>query len=244
MKQLEDTNVCILALTYGRHSDTAKVWANNLSNHRHPGNVHLYHWDNTEREGSAEMQAICGKYDRSAMFASLENDGIAKPLNVLMKIAFETGADYVCTMSNDMLEQDGWLVQMTLAAMQLQNAGIISIPPTDNTVTRYPQWDDSGWIIEEGDLVGNFFITRKLWQAIGGFSEDYGNYGPIDIDYCLRARIAGFRTIYLSNFKTDHIGFVQDKDYKEPKMKLLTKAWPIFWANCAGYRSGRKDIKM
>jgi GT2 family glycosyltransferase len=190
------------------------------------------------------MQAICGKYDRSVMFANLENDGIAKPLNVMMKIAFETGADYVVTMSNDMLEQEGWIVQMALAAMQLQKVGIVSIPPTDPTVTRYERKEENGFTIEEGDLIGNFLITRALWEKIGGFSEEYGNYGPIDIDYCMRARIAGFRTIYLSNFKTNHLGYNQDPSYKKPKMELLAKAWPKFWANCAGYRSGRKNIKQ
>jgi GT2 family glycosyltransferase len=241
MKNLEDTNVCILALTYGRPKETRQTWKQNLSNHRHPGQVHLSHWDNTPREGSQEMQAICGKYDRGVTFVDFDNAGISEPLNTMMKIAFEAGADYVITMGNDILEPEGWIARRVLAALEIPQAGVIAIPPKDPSVVRYERKTLNGWNIEEGDVIGNFLITKACWEAIGGFSLDYGNYGPIDLDYCLRSRLAGFKTIYLADMEADHICVGQDYPTRE-KTEQLKKAWPKFWANVMAYKYKKKPL--
>lgn len=241
---LEDQNISILALTYGRPDHTSKVWGNNLSNHRFPGQIHLAHWDNSKIEDSEAIQTICEQYDRGSSFVTLENEGISRPLNKMMKIAFESGSDFVVTMANDILEPEGWIARLVLAAMEIPKAGVIAIPPKDNTVMRYPSKNIAGWNVEEGDVIGNYLITKELWKAIGGFSEEYGMYGPIDLDYCARARLAGFKTLYLADMKSEHIGLVQEPDYYAPKADSLLKAWPKFYQNLMQYKYGTKNLKV
>lgn len=241
---METKNVCVLALTYGRPDLTKKVWKHNLNNHRFPGRFHLSHWDNSPRELADEMQSICGKYDRGVSFYDEGNAGISKPINTMMDIAFKAGADYVVTMANDILEPEGWIARRVLAAMEIPKAVVIAIPPNDATVKRYKQVNFAGWNIEEGDVIGNYLITRELWEEIGGFSLDYGLYGPIDLDYCARARLAGFKTLYLADMESQHIGLEQDHAYKAPKTASLQKAWPKFWANLMAYKYQNKSLKV
>jgi GT2 family glycosyltransferase len=50
-----------------------------------------------------------------------------------------------------------------------------------------------------------FAIRRELFEAIGGFDEDFFFYFE-DVDYCYRARSAGFRVIYVPDAIVRHFG--------------------------------------
>jgi len=55
------------------------------------------------------------------------------------------------------------------------------------------------WIT--GAFIG---LRRELFDKIGGFDEDYFMYDE-DVDFCLRARQAGFRSYFLPSAKAVHL---------------------------------------
>lgn len=67
------------------------------------------------------------------------------------------------------------------------------------------EWDHlSTRDVEE--VIGAFFLVRRaLWDELSGLDERYFVYFE-EVDFCLRARQAGYRTVYHSGVKARHIG--------------------------------------
>jgi GT2 family glycosyltransferase len=50
-----------------------------------------------------------------------------------------------------------------------------------------------------------FFVRRQAYEAIGGFDEDFFMYAE-DVDFCLRARRAGWKVHYVPELAITHYG--------------------------------------
>jgi GT2 family glycosyltransferase len=221
--------IAVISLTLDREELTQRAFPHNLT----PRPDLLYIWDN----GSRYWHKL-KDYNPDTLYISSTNKGISEPLNVMMDAAFKAGAEMVCTMANDILEpHNAWAKR--LEAAKETGAGVVSIPLAG--ANRYPQKEKNGIRYESGDIIGNFGITRQLYESIGGFYEGYGIYGPIDLDYCARARAAGFDTIYISNLYAEHLGVNNPKDYQQKKEASLKKAWPLYNYRLGLYRQG-KDL--
>ena len=60
---------------------------------------------------------------------------------------------------------------------------------------------------------GAFFLTRKgLWDALDGFDEAFSPAYYEEVDYCIRARRAGWRTVYDPNSIIVHYEFASSSD--------------------------------
>jgi len=216
--------VAICAVTLGRAEYMEKTWGVNLNN---AGCKYDLFWlDNgTSNEEFHEISRIAWKFNIQWFEHNKENQGIAPAYNTLMRAAYDMGYDYIMTMANDIIEPDNWLVNRIEAAEKVDNTGVVAIPC--NGAHRYPTDEINGVKIEQGQVIGNYLITRKAIDTVGYWNTRYGIYGPIDLDYCDRLRKAGLRTYYITGYDSHHIGvWKEDADeYQTAKKKSLNASW-------------------
>lgn len=229
----------ILTLTCGRLEMTVETWRHNFANHG-AGDVRVFWFDNgSTPDELAVMMEEAAKWRFAFTQFETQNKGIAYALNWMMKAAFATGAHAVATMANDIKEPNGWLDFRIRAAKDIYHTGVVAVAVDQST--RYPPKHVNGWMIEEGTVIGNWLITRDVYDAIGGFCMDYGTYGPVDIDYCERMKAAGWRYYYLHDLYADHIGQKEANpaQYQAEKNASLNKSWEVYKRNLKLYRQGK-----
>lgn len=219
---MRKTAIC--AVTLGRAEYMERTWENNLGN---AGCEYDLFWlDNgTANDEFHEVSRIGWRFDIKWFDHNEENQGIAPAYNTLMRTAFDMGYDYVMTMSNDIIEPDNWLINRIEAAEKVDNTGVVAI--ACNGAHRYPTDEINGVKIEQGQVIGNYLITRKAIEVIGYWATKYGIYGPIDLDYCDRLRQAGLRAYYIHGHTSQHIGewTPEPDEYQIAKKKSLNVSW-------------------
>lgn len=127
--------------------------------------------------------------------------------------------NYICDMNNDIITvQTNWLDLMVNVLEKNKKAGICGnkLLSPDNTLQllylgrplKEKELDKGQYdFIKEVQAVGgaNMLIKRKMIDKLGALDENFF-YGPDDIDYCFRARRAGFKIIYNGFSKSVHLG--------------------------------------
>jgi GT2 family glycosyltransferase len=217
----------IIALTCGRINYTRQTFAHNFKDI----DTDVFIWDNSETpEERAEVIELCAQYPQvKAIMSEGVNIGIAHGLNRLLKTVFvQNNYDMAITMGNDILEPPGWVSMREHYAQAIPRVGIVSTPLKG--AARYAIQLHGDCYFEHGHIIGNFGITRELFERIGYMPEVYGVYGPIDLEYCDKAQAAGYKTIYISTITPPpvHIGDDSPAEYQDKKMRSLQAAWPIY----------------
>lgn len=146
---------------------------------------------------------------------TIDKQGIGAACNRALKIAFvDFNADYCLILANDIVEPSN-SIEARLKAFKTHNAGIVTIP-TDGPKPTFHRY-----------LAGNFMIKREVWEKIGYFTTKYDqSYGPVDLDYTVRATSAGFNCV---NAKADanHLDN-GDTAYGFSKQEALKITWQEF----------------
>lgn len=233
--------VAILALTCGRPGFTVETWRHNFANHGMKDAPRVYWFDNGSTPDELRpMMKEAEKYNFVYSHFEAENKGIAYALNHLLQEAARRGHRQFMTMANDIKEPAGWLYHRLRVAQEIENTGVVAIPVVGSA--RYGRKKVKDWEIEEGTVIGNWLITEQAYNKIGGFCMDYGIYGPLDIDYCERMKVAGLKYYYLGNFHAAHLGETDRNppEYERAKKASLNIAWETFKKNQKAYRVGAK----
>lgn len=150
----------------------------------------------------------------------IENDrnlGIAGGRNVGFQVAKERGADYVAFLDNDAEADPDWLAALVRAAEKDERVGICGskVLLTDRKTIEqaggvFAPQVGVGMSLMEEDLgqcdepayvafaAGCSMLVRmKITQTLGFFDEDLNPYSSEDVDYGLRAWVAGYRVLYV-----------------------------------------------
>lgn len=150
--------------------------------------------------------------------------GIGNACNKVLHDAFEKeGADYCLILAND-IQEPANAIQLRLNAIKNTDGkvGIVTIP-CDRQTKRESIW-----------LASNFMISRELFENIGYFTIEYdeNGYGPVDLQYCTRSYLAGFKNINVLGSRSVHLDN-GDKAYGYSKREVLNKTYPKFnaWYN-------------
>lgn len=168
-------------------------------------------------------------YPFNVLFINVE--GIANALNE--GIFNSDGYDAIAYLANDIIEPDGWLEKKVSALQTYPNAGLVA-SSIDRIETQ----------IRSQHVISNWLISRELIDKIGIFNESMFPYGPIDLDYCERANIAGFCTYYVVDCKAEHkVTENNNNEYGYSKYDMIQKYWKQHEADVVQYRAGNKDIK-
>lgn len=153
------------------------------------------------------------------------------PLAHALNIGLSKGLDYdaVLFLANDIEEPKDWLKKRVEHLQNFPEIGIVSIYPYNE-------------VIPHGmDLIGNYLIRTDLVKTIGFFTESFGLYGPIDLDYCQRARVAGFKTDYLTGITAEHKQWNGDTVYGFSKKQMVDRVWQKHYEDVVGYMSGTRS---
>jgi len=174
----------------------------------------------------------CAGYD--AELLAIDKEGIANALNHAIDVASADKYDAIAYLANDIKEPDNWLAKKVEALQRYPKAGIVASSLDHNRQT-----------LQSEHIISNWLLSMKVVDKIGLFNEQMFPYGPIDLDYCERANLAGFYTYYVMNCKAEHIGsHATGNEYGWDKNELVNKYWDMHVNDVIAYRNGSKNLKI
>ena len=176
----------------------------------------------------------CTNTGYGAAIVFIDKEGIANALNEAIDIALVDEYDAIAYLANDIIEPDNWLAKKVEALQTYPNAGIVA-----------SSLDHARRGVKSEHIISNWLLSMKVVEKIGIFNESMFPYGPIDLDFCERANLAGFNTYYVKDCLAEHIGsHASGDEYGYNKTELLQKNWAQHEADIRGYRNGTKKIKI
>lgn len=231
-----------------------------------PDRHELVFVNNGSTDGTqAYLEALARQHPNVKILSNPENRGFAAACN--QGIAAADG-DFILLLNNDVVVTSGWLTKMLAATAIDDRIGLIG--PRSNYVAG-PQIVDkvpygtnlatmqrfaSEFALRqageghEADFAIGFclLIKRSVIARIGGLDPRYGLGNYEDTDFCLRARVAGFRIwicddVFVHHFgsRTFHgAGINFRRLMKENEAKFRAK-WGISWDHAATWE-GRAPI--
>lgn len=178
--------------------------------------------DNGSTDSSVEM--IKNRFKGVHLIANGKNLGYPRAVNQGMLFAVQHQADYVFVMNNDMeFTHEDWLSKIVDLAEANSAFGIIG----PKLLSRNGNSTATAWFFREPftyitftcnqperalevDYVqGSALLVRmEVIRRIGFFDEAYYPTLIDDIDYCVRAKRAGFKIIYYTGASLVHVGSV------------------------------------
>ena len=119
-----------------------------------------------------------------------KNLGFTKGVNQALKIIDKTSD--ICLLNVDAEVQENWLDELYNTMIKIGNCGIVG--PLGNEIENGYQ---KKGMIEQDCTVPNvhgfcLLILRELFEKIGLLDDLYEIGGSEDLDYCLRAKLAGY----------------------------------------------------
>jgi len=169
-----------------------------------------------------------------ADYIMINKEGKANAMNEAIDIAGADEYDAIAYLANDIKEPENWLAKKIEALKSYPFAGIVA-----------SSLDNVRYTAQSEHIISNWLLSMKVVDKIGIFNEQMFPYGPIDLDYCERANMAGFYTYYVMDCKAEHIGsHATGDEYGWNKSELVQKYWQMHVDDVAGYRNGSKKLKI
>ena len=164
----------------------------------------------------------------------INTEGIANALNEGLDEFKNGDYDSIAFVANDILEPKDWLLKKLIALEKYPNAGIIASTLEFERLVPNNEYIISNWI-----------IRKEVIDKVGYFNESMFPYGPIDLEYCERVWVAGFKTYYACNYLAVHMGsHAQGNEYGYDKQEMVNKYWSQYTLDIQNYKNGTKDIKL
>ena len=119
-------------------------------------------------------------------------------------------ADFIAFTDGDCHPALSWLSSVLACrghASLIAGAIEIETRPTPNTIERFEaawRFDQATWVTSGWAATANLTVERTAFDAIGGFDTGYRHVGE-DVDFCLRARDAGFDLAYCDSAIVYHL---------------------------------------
>jgi GT2 family glycosyltransferase len=177
--------------------------------------------DNGSSDNSREVARRC-KVDFVPIKKSPYNISYSIATNVGIRYAQKKyNPDYFVIMNDDLLTKDNEILNKFVAAVEKERAGVAgckflfpdgriqnaAFERTTHPVSRGIAEQDRGQYgktEEVFSVIGVFMlITKDTLKKVGLFDERL--FGYEDIDYCVRAREAGFKVLYIGSVRITHL---------------------------------------
>lgn len=168
--------------------------------------------DNGSQDGSRQL--IATQFPQATLLPQPTNLGFAGGVNVGLRAA--TG-DLLVLLNQDCLVQPGWLEALCQAIEANDALGVVGgqIFNTDGSVNH------AGAVLQRPLAYGHhlttetqpieyvtgamFAIARRAWETVGEFDEGFFPAYFEEVDYCFRARQAGFAIGYAAGATAVHL---------------------------------------
>jgi GT2 family glycosyltransferase len=226
--------------------------------------------DNGSRDGSAD--AVRERFPTVGLVALPENRGYAGGNNAGIRAALEWGAEAVLLLNNDTRVAPDFLPPLLWAVQETPRAGAVcsSIHRMDRpelldvayAEVRFRERDAiklRGYNALTGDGFGqrreievavgcSLLLTADALRTVGFFNEEYFAYHE-DVDWCLRARRAGFTLLHEPLSRVFHRGSgstaaaVNTRPAGEAH-DALPNAEPLPWNPIRAYLGARNLVRL
>lgn len=186
--------------------------------------LHVLVVDNASSDGSPAM--VRDEFPGVELLALAENRRFAGGNNAGLERALAAGADAIMLLNNDVVADPGLLEKLLAALAEEPAAGAVApliyfAPPSDriwyaggrcrpwlaHSSHRALRERDHGQfrsIEETGYLTGCCLLaTAAAWRKVGLLDERYFIYAE-DADWCLRARAAGYKLLFVPTARLWH----------------------------------------
>lgn len=185
--QLADTRRCLARVL--RHTDVA---------------CDLVIVDNGSRDGTRgflnALRRRSARLGRLTVIRNETNRGVAPAWNQGLRAA--APGRPVCVLNNDVVVTSGWLSAVLELLAERPEVGIAGPHVTDgpDLPPDYDAWA-AGYVVEHGSRFDEgfhgccFVLTPEVVDRVGTFDERFEVAYWEDVDYCHRARLAGFRPL-------------------------------------------------
>lgn len=168
--------------------------------------------DNGSQDGSRQL--ITSKFPQARLISQPTNLGFAGGVNAGLRAA---SGNILVLLNQDCVVQPGWLDTLCQAVEQNSALGIVGgqILNADGSVNH------AGAILQRPLAYGRhltnenqpieyvtgamFAITRRAWETVGEFDEGFFPAYFEEVDYCFRARQAGFEIGYAAGATAVHL---------------------------------------
>jgi len=228
LNQLEHTRACVASLFADVSSPFELIVVDNGSSDGTPAFLADL------RQKQSNVHVITNRSNRG--FAAGNNQGL-----VLAR------GDAVVFLNNDTVVTPGWIGRLRDVLVRQPDTGVVG--PMSNCVsgpqliqgTTYPGVGElaafaEGWAsanagqtLEVGRAVGFCLLARReVITRIGGLDEGYGSGNFEDDDFCIRARLAGFRIRIARDAFIHHTGSQTFKDAKIDYRQAMLRNWEYF----------------
>jgi GT2 family glycosyltransferase len=197
------------------------------------------------------------KYSKKAtIFNNETNRGFAFAHNRVFKKSF---AIYSCILHNDIKLPMGWLNSMVSYMQDNPKVGILGVTNDvygDFTLGGKLETDGSYLMVQENieelDFVHSscMMIRNKVFKGIGYLDEKFALGGTSDVDFCIRAKDAGFEISTIKDIIVEHtprmtariVGL--DNYFEQNRKYLLIKNENWFIENKGKAEIRKKSIKL
>lgn len=175
--------------------------------------------DNGSTDGSVEF--LKSNYPQVKVIKHPQNYGYALAYNFVIETVRD---EYIALLNNDVLVSRNWLKELM---PYIRNENVAAVTPKMKFLHNRRQINSAGGScdiygvglnrgngevdMEQYDAVqevfygngGALLIKKQAWREIGPFDERYFMYGE-DLDWCWRARLKGYKIIYVPNSEVYH----------------------------------------
>lgn len=224
LRKSEDKNVSIILLNWNNWNETQEC-LESLEKVNYPNFEIIVVDNGSKNGDEARIQEFClkakiyrvlpklyAKEDKIKAIFNKENLGFAGGNNVGIKYALENGADYVMLLNNDAIVAPDFLTELVNVGESDSRFGILGsrIYEYGTEAIAFDGGKVNKWLtkgehkaveiklqqLREVDYITGaaMLIKREVIKKIGLMREEYFLYYE-DVDWCLRARKAGYKCI-------------------------------------------------
>lgn len=190
------------------------------------------------------------------VFYNDENLGTAKAINAGWR--HRQLGEHCVKMDNDcVIHQAGWADWIEDVFSRSPEIGICGLkrkdleeclwsdkPEYKSELRMLPHDRGQRWLVVEkvyhviGTCLG---FSSTLLDKIGGLTQP-GLYGFDDSSAAVRAKVAGFQSVFLCGFEIDHLDPGDDTPYTNWKLRESRRLFPLVNSDVVLYEAGLKDI--
>lgn len=222
--------------------------------------------DNASTDGTGEyLSNLCKEYKNIEVISNSENLGFAKGCNQGIRAA---KSKFIVLLNNDIVVTKGWLSNLIQEAQMYPDVGIVGsrlLYPNSNIIQHigvkfakvldyhpyhYSKLRDQKYV-PEAEISTDYncvtfacvLIKKEVFDKIGLLDEEYINSYE-DVDFCIRAREAGFRIRYCAKSILYHYESKTPKRHKydQRNFELLNKKWKFIFDKYVDKERGLHEV--
>lgn len=235
----------IIILAFNQMADTVQCLESIAAHTSLPHEIIFV--DNGSNDGTPEfLRRWQAAHSHVTVVRNSTNRGFAAGNNQALSLA---QGENIVLLNNDTVVTPGWLEGMLAVLAQDPTAGLVG--PMSNRVSGAQQvpnpgyaslselpafaekWTQShqGQILEVPRLVGFCLLARRaVIEQIGGLDERFGSGNFEDDDFCIRARLAGFRLHVARSVFIHHTGSQTFQGAGLDYRAAMLRNWDLFKA--------------